>query len=420
VEDARRYASLREDEIADVERKNRQDRKNFELNDELQRKWQDLDVQLSRAGYGIKKTFIEGLEGLVTPLNNLSDSFSNAVASFLSSDQIKTWIDNFGKSIDDFSGYLKTNQFKENVKDWLSMLGELKDSLSGLIVLLKPLQVLAPTNIEKGQEAVAKGDWWTASKKLPATDFISAVTKNIFGGKTEYKGTEATGIIPSEKLTNQQISENQKRAMQIWTEAGFQKHQVAGIAGNIQQESGFNPNAINLEGGKVHYGIGQWDAERQKDFEKLYGHKMQDKVFDQLKEQSEFLLYELKNKEYKAGKALERSKTVEEATNAILGFERPSRDPEILAKELSTRLGYATKIGGISAQAEAKQKLESENTQSPMNKSSYTSATTSSDNKYSSLGWNSSPVTLNINTIQPPGQVTNVNARQIGNWGAIR
>ena len=73
VETARRMASLRKGEMDDIERKYNADTKSLALTDALLRRWQDLDVQLGRSKQKIENVFLTGLEGLVTPLEKLSD-----------------------------------------------------------------------------------------------------------------------------------------------------------------------------------------------------------------------------------------------------------------------------------------------------------------------------------------------------------
>jgi hypothetical protein len=54
---------------------------------------------------------------------------------------------------------------------------------------------------------------------------------------------------------------NEEKTMSFLISSGLTPEQAAGIAGNIQQESGFRPNADNNPGSSTegHYGIVQWD-----------------------------------------------------------------------------------------------------------------------------------------------------------------
>jgi len=120
VEDARRYASLTKEEIANAEKKYRQDQAIFKLQDDVQRKWQDLDVKLAESGVKIKTVLIEGLTGLVKPIEALSDSFSGAVKAFLSSPKLKEWISGLGDKIQNFAESFDPEAFQKKVSDFLT------------------------------------------------------------------------------------------------------------------------------------------------------------------------------------------------------------------------------------------------------------------------------------------------------------
>ena len=128
VETARRMASLRKGEMDDLEKKYAADTKTLALTDALLKRWQDLDVQLSRSKQKIENVFISGLEGLVTPLDNLSDSFSNAVKAFLESPKLKEWIGTLGVKLEEFAKYLEKPEFKTDVENFLTNVGKIGEA----------------------------------------------------------------------------------------------------------------------------------------------------------------------------------------------------------------------------------------------------------------------------------------------------
>lgn len=110
-----------------------------------------------------------------------------------------------------------------------------------------------------------------------------------------------------------------------YEQLGYTRPAIAGLLGNAQVESNFNPFASNdIDGG--HYGIYQWSKARQKDYTKLFGHTMQS-VTDwgtALKEQIKFSHWELNHTYKKAGQHLQ------DAANGYQGaiiasneYERP-------------------------------------------------------------------------------------------------
>ena len=128
VETARRMASLRKDEIDNIEKKYNADTKSLALTDALLLRWQDLDVQLTRSKTKIENVFLTGLEGLVKPLDELSDSFSDAVKAFLESPKLKEWIGTLGVKLEEFAKYLEKPEFKTDVENFLTNVGKIGEA----------------------------------------------------------------------------------------------------------------------------------------------------------------------------------------------------------------------------------------------------------------------------------------------------
>lgn len=93
---------------------------------------------------------------------------------------------------------------------------------------------------------------------------------------------------------------------------GLKPHQIAGIMGNIDAESGFNPNAVG-DGGRAH-GLFQHHPDRRMGIDGFLG--------DPTK-QLDLAWSELQGSESGVLKRLLASNNVEEATAAFTGFERP-------------------------------------------------------------------------------------------------
>jgi hypothetical protein len=66
----------------------------------------------------------------------------------------------------------------------------------------------------------------------------------------------------STQLSNTALAQNQLKVKKYFKDKGLSKEAVAGIMGNIQKESGFNPNALNPKdsNGLPSYGLIQWNA----------------------------------------------------------------------------------------------------------------------------------------------------------------
>lgn len=126
-----------------------------------------------------------------------------------------------------------------------------------------------------------------------------------------------------------------QRAKGYLRELGWTNNQAAGLVGNFQQESGvnLNPSAVSPDG--TSYGIAQWTAPRQNIFRQTYGKPIQG---TSLKEQLDFVNYELNNNEKAAGDALRATKTASEAALVVSNqYERPSAS----AANNAQRVAYA-------------------------------------------------------------------------------
>ena len=122
-----------------------------------------------------------------------------------------------------------------------------------------------------------------------------------------------------EKRTKKGLTGDTKsdQAMRFFMDRGWSKEQAAGIVGNLQVESGnFSEDVVSGkrkgDSGKA-VGIAQWHPARQKEFEKLYGKKLEGST---LEEQLEFVNYELtQGSEKKAGQSIKQTKTASEAAS---------------------------------------------------------------------------------------------------------
>ena len=88
----------------------------FGLDEQTQKAWQDLQVQLHSAGQQIETTFVKGLKPLVGPITALSKSVTNALSGFLSNPNLKNQITDFGKGIEQFAKYVGSDKFQQDVK----------------------------------------------------------------------------------------------------------------------------------------------------------------------------------------------------------------------------------------------------------------------------------------------------------------
>jgi hypothetical protein len=168
--------------------------------------------------------------------------------------------------------------------------------------------------------------------------------------QSEEEAREQLGIIrPSGRLPAQ-VSERSSAAMNYFTGRGYSKEQAAGIVGNLLAESKLNTGARNPGDGTDDtdsIGIGQWNSGRAKALKAFAAQNHAD--WRDFNVQLAFVDHELRTSESGAGNALKSARTVEEATAAMAGYERPkgwSAENPRGAHNFSGRLSYAQQAAG--------------------------------------------------------------------------
>ncbi len=110
--------------------------------------------------------------------------------------------------------------------------------------------------------------------------------------------------------------DNKKSICKTLKNNGYSDEAVAGIMGNLYQESNFLPTAVNSQGCS---GIAQWCDSRLNNLKNTYGSSWQE-----LGKQLEFILYELQNSFASAERHLRANSDVETHTqNFCLEYEKP-------------------------------------------------------------------------------------------------
>jgi hypothetical protein len=119
--------------------------------------------------------------------------------------------------------------------------------------------------------------------------------------------------------------ERVRQAVGYFEGQGWTHAQAVGIVANLDAESGLDAHR-NQNGGGPGYGVGQWEAPRQHDFQAWAGHDIQHSTYE---EQLRFVQHELTNgSQSGAGRALHRETTAGgSAASVTRHYERP-RDTE--------------------------------------------------------------------------------------------
>ena len=357
VETARRMASLKQTEIDQTEKQANKDAKLLEATDNLLKRWQALDIQLNRSKEKIENTFLGALEGLVTPLEGLSEAFSNAIKTFLGDPKVKGWIKDAGEGIEKFSKYLTSPDFDKDSKEFLKNVQkvgiavlDLADAIIWLAGFIKnPLNPDPEKNIVMtDKEAKDKG-------AIPYNPNLG--WKEMLRGWNAYKRN-------LEKVNPQLADIAIENKLKVIAGGGYRSKEEEDALGKIKDANG------------------QWRTKS--------GHLTTPPGVIS---------------KHTVGQAIDIDKKQAESLSdddlAKMGLYRPYDDPtEVNHLELLTD--------------EIRKKLEKEGKIKPVQQRSSYDPT--SGQNVAMMPWNPTSISLDINTVKIPGQETNVNMLNAGGY----
>lgn len=146
------------------------------------------------------------------------------------------------------------------------------------------------------------------------------------------------------------VADRSNAAIGYFQSRGWTKEQAAGIVGNLLAESKLNTGALNPGDGRDgsnSIGVAQWNSGRARNLKKFAADNRAD--WRDFGVQLAFVDHELRNSEKGAGDALRNAKTIDEATAAFVGYERPagwlSGNPRA-AHNYQGRLKFAAQAAG--------------------------------------------------------------------------
>jgi len=161
------------------------------------------------------------------------------------------------------------------------------------------------------------------------------------------------------------VADRSNAAIAYYQSRGWTKEQAAGIVGNLLAESKLNTGALNPGDGRDgsnSIGVAQWNSGRAQALKKFAAANKAD--WRDFGVQLAFVDHELRTDEKAAGDALRNAKTVDEATAAFIGYERPAgwsaANPRG-AHNYQGRLKYAAQAAGEKVNPDWYDRLSPEN-----------------------------------------------------------
>lgn len=124
VEDLRRIQGASDQDWTKLKEQYVGNKDQLNVMDETLKRWQEFEVLLEKAGIVLKKSFLNGLEGLTEPFGKLSTALSGAIESFMKSDGFKWVIDKIAHGLNWFADYVSTPKFKKDIEDLVQGIGQ--------------------------------------------------------------------------------------------------------------------------------------------------------------------------------------------------------------------------------------------------------------------------------------------------------
>lgn len=169
---------------------------------------------------------------------------------------------------------------------------------------------------------------------IPATGAVDKDTLKMLVRKLSEKGLDVDEVDVEEKSVPTLGGTNEEQIANFLLNRKLPVHVVAGILGNLYQESTLNPKAVGDNGHSL--GIAQWNKSRKRDLENWCKRNKLDYL--SLAGQLEYLWHDLTKNYPGVYKQLLATKTVVEATKTFMDkYERPG------VPHYEKRLKYAQK-----------------------------------------------------------------------------
>lgn len=289
--------------------------------DELRKKMLDLRDSLEYTAAKIAVKLAPTLEFLAGLLERVASALAKWVGEH--QDDIKNWLKMAVDGIKDLVATAKDF-------DWKGFADSVRSIGSTFLDAAKAIR-----------EAVDAWHEWRGRKEDRKNDKPTEGVTGWFGNL--FRFGKADKLDENDVINGRapiSLSGRQKYITDRARKEGFTDAQAAGIVGSLTQENGaLDPLLKNPKSGAI--GIGQWlSKDRKGYFEKKFGHSLDRSTFE---EQVEFMFWELKNNEKRAGDQLRGAKTSDEAAKIhATEYERPGANEANIPR----RQGYARSILG--------------------------------------------------------------------------
>jgi hypothetical protein len=198
IQDLQRLKHTPADEVAGYRTSAETDKGTLNLTAKQTKIWQDLGVQLNRAGQTIETSFERALTPLAPSITALSGTFTKAATDIVESPEVKPWITSLKDSLNDFDDYLKSPQFKEDMHDFATNIGQMAKGVKEAWESFKPVydwmkKTTVPDEYDPQKLANQAGAWLREKVEKLRTGDADTLTGGALGGDSSGPGGGASG-----------------------------------------------------------------------------------------------------------------------------------------------------------------------------------------------------------------------------------
>jgi Phage tail lysozyme len=243
------YLNASPNERSKIESDTQKNAKDIDLQDSVQRQWQDFLTQLSRAEETIKSHLMNKLSVIEPGLEDLSKTLTGMVTKFVDSGAAKASINWLGVELNKFADLVGKKEFQDGVRDFAKWVGTAAKKIWEFVSFFGASPAAAAETVPNAG-SMDQGDFHVG-------DIFDPITGKVIRGNVPEGLAGATG---SPAPTTAEQKAKRQQLMDYLVGRGWTPSAAAIAAGNAQQESSFNPGKIGDHG--TSFGMFQWHADR--------------------------------------------------------------------------------------------------------------------------------------------------------------
>jgi len=130
LQDFQRLRGTSDSEFNDLKQRYSRNSGAFAVDSRTQLAYQNFMTTIDAAGTNIQNAFVVGVGHLIPGLEHLSGAAVKVVDAFLKSPALEKWLDEAGKGLEKFAGYVGTPEFEKQVKGFVEAIGNAADWLA--------------------------------------------------------------------------------------------------------------------------------------------------------------------------------------------------------------------------------------------------------------------------------------------------